>query len=44
MKTIILEIKTDDDFDEVDLEEIQQTIFENFKVNAVNAKEEQGND
>ncbi len=29
MKTIILEIKTDDDFDEVDLEEIQETIFEN---------------
>lgn len=44
MKTIILEIKTDDDFDEVDLEEIQQKIFENFKVNAVNVKEKQGND
>lgn len=44
MKTIILEIETDDDFDEVDLEEIQETIFENFKVNAVNVKEIHGND
>ena len=44
MKTIILEIKTDDDFDEVDLEEIQETIFENFKINAVKVKETHGND
>lgn len=39
MKKIILEIKTDDDFDEVDLEKIQEKIFEIFKVNAVNVKE-----
>ncbi len=39
MKTIILEIKTDDDFDEVDINEMQEKIFESFKVNAVNVKE-----
>ena len=39
MKRIILEIKTDDDFDEVDINEIQEKIFESFKVNAVNVKE-----
>ncbi len=39
MKKIILEIKTDDDFDEVDINEMQEKIFEIFKVNAVNVKE-----
>lgn len=39
MKTIILEIKTDDDMGEVDINEIQEKIFENFKVNAANVKE-----
>lgn len=39
MKIIILEIKADDDMDEVDNNEIQEKIFESFKVNAVNVKE-----
>ena len=39
MKIIILEIKADDDMDEVDINEIQEKIFERFKVNAVNVKE-----
>lgn len=39
MKIIILEIKADDDMDEVDINEIQEKIFESFKVNAVNIKE-----
>lgn len=39
MKTLILEIKTDDDFDEVDINEMQEKIFEIFKVNAVSVKE-----
>ena len=39
MKIIILEIKADDDMDEVEINEIQEKIFESFKVNAVNVKE-----
>ena len=39
MKIITLEIKADDDMDEVDINEIQEKIFESFKVNAVNVKE-----
>ncbi len=39
MKIIILEIKADDDMDEVEINEIQEKILERFKVNAVNVKE-----
>jgi hypothetical protein len=39
MKIITIEIKADDDMDEVDINEIQEKIFESFKVNAVNVKE-----
>ena len=39
MKIIIIEIKADDDMDEVEINEIQEKIFESFKVNAVNVKE-----
>ena len=44
MKIIILEIKADDDMDEVDINEIQEKIFESFKVNAVNVKETHENE
>lgn len=39
MKIITLEIKADDDMDEVDINEIQEKIFESFKVNAVDVNE-----
>lgn len=35
MKIIRLEIKADDDMDEVEINEIQEKILERFKVNAV---------
>ena len=35
MKIISLEIKADDDMDEVEINEIQEKILERFKVNAV---------